>query len=174
MKVVILSIFFLLMSSVFVFSSELSEEVFIENESNRFNFGLILKSKTKIGALVLRHYLEGYIDLNYGIQIVNNTKLVLKKAYINGVKMYIDGVSAIMQPINVHFIDGVNYLNFDMSLFSDGETIKKIRKLAEINGIDVYVECFDEINNEEKKYSFKVSSENSMCFYNAFDMILHK
>ncbi|WP_234925894.1 hypothetical protein, partial [Borreliella valaisiana] len=85
-------------------------------------------------------------------QIVNNTKLVLKKAYINGVKMYIDGVSAIMQPINVHFIDGVNYLNFDMSLFSDGETIKKIRKLAEINGIDVYVECFDEINNEEKKY----------------------
>lgn len=174
MKVVILSIFFLLMPSVFIFSSELSEEIFIENESNRFNFGLILKSKTKFGALVLRHYLEGYIDLNYRIQIVNNTKLVLKKAYINGVKMYIDGVSAIMQPINVHFIDGVNYLNFDMSLFSDGETIKKIRKLAEINGIDVYVECFDEINNEEKKYSFKVSRENSMCFYNAFDMILHK
>ncbi|ACN53128.1 conserved hypothetical protein (plasmid) [Borreliella spielmanii A14S] len=136
--------------------------------------GLILKSKTKFGSLVLKHYLEGYIDLDYKIQIMNNTKLALKKVYINGVEIYIDGISTIAQPIDVHFIDGVNYLNFDMSLFSDGETIKKIRKLAEINGIDVYVECFDEINNEEKKYSFKVGRENSICFYNAFDMIFHK
>ncbi len=36
------------MPSVFIFSSELSEEIFIENESNRFNFGLILKSKNQI------------------------------------------------------------------------------------------------------------------------------
>lgn len=28
--------------------------------------------------------------------------------------------------------------------------MNKIRKLAEENGIDVYVECFDEINNEKK------------------------
>ncbi|MBB6031922.1 hypothetical protein HNR35_000925 [Borreliella spielmanii] len=174
MKVIILSIFFLLIPNVFIFSSELSEEIFIKNDSNRFNLGLILKLKTKFGSLVLKHYLEGYIDLDYKIQIMNNTKLVLKKAYINGVEIYIDGISTITQPIDVHFIDGVNYLNFDMSLFSDGETIKRIRKLAEISGIDVYVECFDEINNEGKKYSFKVSRENSICFYNAFDMIFHK
>lgn len=174
MRVIILSIFFLLIPSVFIFSSELSEEIFIENESNRFNFGLILKSKTKFGALVLKHYREGYIDLDYNVQIVNSTKLVLKKAYINGVNVYIDGVSTIKQPINSCFIDGVNYFNFDMSLFTDGEKVNKIKKLGETNGIDIYVECFDEINNEKKKYSFKVSKENSMYFYSAFDMIFHK
>ncbi|WP_233709446.1 hypothetical protein [Borreliella bavariensis] len=174
MKVIILSIFFLLISNVFIFSSEVSEEVFIINESNRHSVGLILKLKTQFGSFILRHYPEGYIDLGYNIHIVNSTELVLKKMYINGVEVYINRGYAIEYPINARFIDGVNQFTFDMNLFFEGEIASKIRKLAEINGIDVYVECFDEINNEEKKYSFKVSRENSIYFYNAFDMLYHK
>lgn len=174
MKVTILSIFFLLISNVFIFSSEVSEEVFIINESNRHGVGLILKLKTQFGTFILRHYPEGYIDLGYNIHIVNSTELVLKKMYINGVEVYINRGYAIEYPIGADFIDGVNQFTFDMNLFSEGEKASKIRKLAEINGIDVYVECFDKINNEEKKYSFKVSRKNSIYFYNAFDMLYHK
>ncbi|WP_215540818.1 hypothetical protein [Borreliella bavariensis] len=174
MKVIILSIFFLLISNAFIFSSEVSEEVFIINESNRHGVGLILKLKTQFGSFILRYYPEGYIDLGYNIHIENSTELVLKKMYINGVEVYINRGSAIEYPINTRFIDGVNQFTFDMNLFFEGEIASKIRKLAEINGIDVYVECFDEINNEEKKYSFKVSRENSIYFYNGFDMFYHK
>ncbi|WP_210380417.1 MULTISPECIES: hypothetical protein [Borreliella] len=52
-KVIILSILFLLISNVFIFSNEESEEVVIINESNRSDLGLILKSNTKFGSFVL-------------------------------------------------------------------------------------------------------------------------
>ncbi|AEL19446.1 conserved hypothetical protein (plasmid) [Borreliella bissettiae DN127] len=166
---IILLLFFLLISNSFIFSSAASEEVVILNDSNRYDFGLILKLKTQFGSFILRHCHEGYIDLDFKIQIKNSTEIVFKKVYING-------VSVIDHPINARsrFIDEVNYFNFDMSFFEHSEKMNKIRKLAEENGIDVYVECFDEINNEKKKYFFKVSRENSVHFYSAFDMIFHK
>ncbi|WP_421114420.1 hypothetical protein QIA00_04825 (plasmid) [Borreliella americana] len=169
MKVIILLIFFLLIPHSFIFSSEVSEEVVILNDSNRYNFGLILKLKTQFGSFALIHHHEGYIDLDLKIQIINSTEIVFKKVYING-------VTVIDNPINVRsrFIDGVNYFNFEIRFFEYSKKMNKIRKLAEENGIDVYVEGFDEINNEKKKYSFKVSRENSMHFYSAFDMIFHK
>ncbi|MBB6213712.1 hypothetical protein QIA17_05900 (plasmid) [Borreliella californiensis] len=169
MKAIVLLISFLLIPNNFIFSSEASEEVVILNDSNRYDFGLILKLKTQFGSFTLRHYHEGYIDLDFKIQIVNSTEIVFKKVYING-------VSVIDNPINARsrFIDGVNYFNFDMSFFEHNEKINKIRNLAEENGIDVYVECFDEINNEKKKYSFKASRKNSAHFYSAFDMIFHE
>lgn len=169
MKVIILLISFLLIPNSFIFSSEASEEIVILNNSNRYDFGLILKLKTKFGSFALRHGHEGYIDLDFKIQIINSTELVFKKVNING-------VSVIDHSINTRsrFIDGVNYFNFDMDLFDQSEKINQIRKLAEENGMDVYVEVFDEINNEKKKYSFKVSRVNSAHFYSAFDMIFHK
>ncbi len=169
MKVIILLISFLLIPSRFIFSSETSEEVVILNDSNRYDFGLILKLKTKFGSFTLRYDHDGYMDLGFNIQVINNTEIVFKKVYING-------VSVIDHPINARsrFIDEVNYFNFDMSFFEYSEKMNKIRKLAEENGIDVYVECFDEINNKKKKYSFRVSRENSSHFYSAFDMIFHK
>ncbi|APS99243.1 hypothetical protein Bmayo_05100 (plasmid) [Borreliella mayonii] len=168
MKVIIL-LFFLLISNSFIFSSETSEKVVILNDSNRYDFGLILKLKTQFGSFILRHYHEGYIDLDFEIQIKNSTEIVFKKVYING-------VSVIDHPINARsrFIDEVNYFNFEMRFFEHSEKMNKIRKLAEESGIDVYVECFDEINNKKKKYSFKVSRKNSVHFYSAFDMIFHK
>ncbi|MGF7102075.1 hypothetical protein [Borreliella kurtenbachii] len=169
MKIIVLLISFLLIPNSFIFSSEVSEEVVILNDSNRYNFGLILKLKTQFGSFILRHYHEGYIDLDFKIQIINGTEIVFKKVYING-------VSVIDHPINARsrFINGVNYFDFDMRFFEHSEKMNKIRKLAEENGIDVYVECFDEINNKKKKYSFRASRENSVHFYSAFDMIFHK
>ncbi|QFI15033.1 hypothetical protein QIA37_05160 (plasmid) [Borrelia sp. CA_690] len=169
MKALLLLIFFLLIPKRFIFSSEVSEEVVILNDSNRHNLSLILELKTKFGAFALRRYHEGYVDLDFNIQIINSTEIVFKKVYING-------VSVIDHPINPRsrFIDGANHFHFDMSFFYDGEKMNKIRKLAEANGIDVYVECFDEINNEKKKYSFKASRKNSVHFYSAFDAIFYK
>ncbi|MBB6043679.1 hypothetical protein QIA34_06715 (plasmid) [Borreliella yangtzensis] len=164
---IILSILFLLISNVFVFSNEESEEVVIINESNRSDLGIILTSKTKFGSFVLRHHRAGHIDLDFNIQIINSSEILLKKIYING-------VSVMEHPINTYFIDGINHFNFGMDLFFEGEKVNMLRKLAETNGIDVYIECFDEINNEKKKYSFKVSRGNSMHFYSAFDMIFHQ
>ncbi|WP_210376133.1 hypothetical protein [Borreliella burgdorferi] len=168
MKIIIL-ISFLLIFNSFIFSGEASEEVVILNDSNRYDFSLILRLKTQFGSFALRHHHEGYIDLDLKIQIKNSTEIVFKKVYING-------VSVIDHPINARsrFIDEVNYFNFEMSFFEYSEKMNKIRKLAEENGIDVYVECFDEINNKKKKYLFKVSRENSVYFYSAFDMIFHK
>ncbi|WP_267501038.1 hypothetical protein [Borreliella garinii] len=164
---IILSILFLLISNVFIFSNEESEEVVIINESNRSDLGLILKSNTKFGSFVLEHYHAGNIDLHFNIQIINSSEILLKKIYINGVSM--------MEYItNTYFIDGINHFNFGMYLFFEGEKVNILKKLAETNGIDVYIECFDEINNEKKEYSFKVSRENSMHFYSAFDMIFHQ
>ncbi|WP_418905871.1 hypothetical protein [Borreliella carolinensis] len=168
MKIIIL-ISFLLISNSFIFSSEASEEVVILNDSNRYDFRLILKLKTKFGSFVLRHQHEGYIDLDLKIQIKNSTEIVFKKVYINGVSVIGHSINA-----SSRFIDGINYFNFDMRFFEHSEKMNKIRKLAEENGIDVYVECFDEINNKKKKYSFKASRENSAHFYSAFDMIFHK
>ncbi|WP_418885330.1 hypothetical protein [Borreliella carolinensis] len=168
MKVIIL-LFFLLISNSFIFSSEASEEVVILNDSNRYDFRLILKLKTQFGSFVLRHQHEGYIDLDFKIQIINSTEIVFKKVYINGVPVIDHSINA-----SSGFIDGINYFNFDMRFFEHSEKMNKIRKLAEENGIDVYVECFDEINNKKKKYSFKASRENSVHFYSAFDMIFHK
>ncbi|WP_210380407.1 hypothetical protein, partial [Borreliella garinii] len=84
------------------------------------------------------------------------------------------GVSMMEYLTNTYFIDGINHFNFGMYLFFEGEKVNILKKLAETNGIDVYIECFDEINNEKKEYSFKVSRENSMHFYSAFDMIFHQ
>ncbi|XPK45073.1 hypothetical protein QIA21_05945 (plasmid) [Borreliella japonica] len=167
MKVIILSLLFLLISNVFIFSSEYSEEVVIINESNVSNLGIILTSNTKFGSFVLRYYHMGNIDLHFNIQIINSSEIILKKIYINGVSM-------MEYPINTYFIDGINHFNFGMDIFFEGEKVNILRKLAEINGIDVYIECFDEINNEKKKYSFKVSRGNSMHFYSVFDMIFHQ
>ncbi|WP_420025684.1 hypothetical protein [Borreliella valaisiana] len=61
-----------------------------------------------------------------------------------------------------------------MDIFFEGEKVNILRNLAETNGIDLYIECFDEINNEKKKYSFKVSRGSSMHFYSVFDMIFHQ
>ncbi|WP_234909480.1 hypothetical protein [Borreliella turdi] len=162
-----LTLLLLLISNVLIFPSEAFEEIFITNCSNRFDYILLLKSKTKFGSFILSYSSRGYIDLSYNIQIINNIELTLKKIYING-------ISIAESPINTYFIDGVNHFDFYMTLFSESEKVNKIRKFAEINGIDIYVECFDEINNEKKKYSFKVSRENSVHFYSAFDMIYYK
>lgn len=64
----------------------------------------------------LRYDHDGYMDLGFNIQVINNTEIVFKKVYING-------VSVIDHPINVHsrFIDRVNYFNFDMSFFDYSE-----------------------------------------------------
>ncbi|WP_420025578.1 hypothetical protein QIA36_05750 (plasmid) [Borreliella yangtzensis] len=164
---IILSILFLLISNVFIFSSEESEEVVIINESNRSDLGLILTSKTKFGSFVLSHYHAGHIDLNFNIQIINSSEILPKKIYINGVPM-------MEYTINTYFIDRINHFSFDMNLFFEGEKLNILRNLAETSGIDVYIECFDEINNEKKEYSFKVSRENSTRFYSAFDMIFHQ
>ncbi|WP_418456506.1 hypothetical protein [Borreliella lusitaniae] len=168
MKVIILSILFLLISNVFIFSSEVSEEVIISNESNRYDLSLMLKSETQFGAFSLTRYYDYDIYLYLNMQIINSTEIVLKKVHING-------VSAIKNPIYArNFIDGINDFHFSLSLFEEGEEVNKIRQLAETNGIDVYVECFDEINNEKKNYSFRISRENSIHFYNAVDMIFRK
>ncbi|SCW41611.1 hypothetical protein SAMN02983004_01023 [Borreliella japonica] len=50
---IILSLLFLLIFNVFIFSSEYSEEVVIINESNGSNLGIILTSNTKFGSFVL-------------------------------------------------------------------------------------------------------------------------
>ncbi len=167
-KVVILLIF-LLIPNGFIFSNEVFEEVILSNESNRSELGISLNSKTKFGAFILRHYYSGQIELNtdtnFEVQIINNSELVLKKVHING-------VSVLASPIYTHFVNGVNNFKFWMSIFNeDDERVNKLKKLVNVNGIDVYVECFDEINNEKKKYSFKVSRENVMRYCNAFDTI---
>ncbi|XPK50657.1 hypothetical protein QIA33_06615 (plasmid) [Borreliella valaisiana] len=84
---IILSLLFLLISNVFIFSSEYSEEVVIINESNGSNLGLILTSNTKFGSFVLRHYHMRNVDLHFNIQIKNSSEIILKKIYINGVSM---------------------------------------------------------------------------------------
>ncbi|WP_418906228.1 hypothetical protein QIA27_04870 (plasmid) [Borreliella tanukii] len=41
-----------------------------------------------------------------------------------------------------------------------------------MNGIEAYLEYFDEKTNEKKKYTFKVSKKNSIDFFNAFEMLV--
>ncbi|WP_418905682.1 hypothetical protein [Borreliella japonica] len=167
MRVIALLMFFLLIPSITLFSNEeVFEEVVISNASNKSSLTLLLMLKTKFGTFTLSH-LKEYIDLEFNVKIANNTKLVLNKWYING-------VSIIESPINSTPIRGINSFSSDIYTFkqTELELFNQIKKSAKVNGIEVYLEYFDEKTNEEKKYTFKASKKNSIDFFNSYDMLV--
>ncbi len=164
MRVIVLLMFFLLIPGISLFSNGAFEEVAIINNSNKSDLTLLLTLKTQFGTFTLGHF-KGYIDLKFNVKIVNNTKLVLNKWYINE-------VSLIESPINSKPIRGVNNFSFDIHIDSEDALFNQIRKSAKMNGIEAYLEYFDEKTNEKKKYTFKVSKKNSIDFFNAFEMLV--
>ncbi|MCD2382022.1 hypothetical protein [Borreliella americana] len=166
MKVIALLMFFLLIPDVSIFSNEVIEKIAIINNSNMSDLTLLLTSKTKFGTFALKHF-KGYIDLEFNVKIANNTKLVLNKWYING-------ISLIESPINSNPILGINNFSFDINIINETELFNQIKKSIKANGIEAYMEYFDEKTNKKKQYTFKVGKKNSIDFFNAFDMLVAK
>ncbi|WP_421115268.1 hypothetical protein [Borreliella valaisiana] len=167
MRVIALLMFFLLIPRITLFSNEeVFEEVVISNPSNTPHLTLSLILKTKFGTFDLS-YSKEYIDLEFNVRIANNTKLILNKWYING-------FSIIESPINSTPIRGVNSFSSAIYTFkqTELELFNKIKKSAKVNGLEVYLEYFDEKTNEEKKYTFKASKKNSIDFFNSYDMLV--